>query len=101
LAAIPQSLLLIVNFTDNSEKALQCAMEILKYDKSGSFLNSKNGEELTPVHVAVREAAVDMVDLLLRDEYSFNMSGQDSGGNNLLHFVCFQKGSDPALTLPV
>jgi len=72
---------------------LKCVQEILKYDKhDGSMVNCKNMDELTPLHMAIKNQAVNVVPFLLKTEYKFNISAQNKLGQTVLHYICTEPG---------
>ncbi len=86
---------MIYTFSGNIEGALECARVILQYDKDGSLINVKNVDELAPLHSAIQNQAVDMVNLLLQKEYKLDLSKHtSSNGQNILQYLCVESGKN-------
>lgn len=77
------------------ESALESAKVILQYDTShGLLIHTKNLDELSPLHRAVKNEAGEMVNLLLQKEYKLDLSTLTSSkGQNILQYLCVETGN--------
>jgi len=90
------NLLFVCINKEKSPLASPCAKEILKKDNGYllTYTNKEDGEELTPLHLAIRSNNKQLVHLLVNSGSDVNYSYKESvSGNTFLHFLCKEKGS--------